>query len=70
MRSKRLLVEKRNPVALARAIEQLLNDANLRKRLSEAARHSISSYSPEAYYDSILSLYQGCLVGKYELSNS
>jgi glycosyltransferase involved in cell wall biosynthesis len=59
-----LLVEKHNPVALARAIDQLLNNANLRKRLSEAARQSISSYSPEAYYDSILSLYQGCLVGK------
>jgi glycosyltransferase involved in cell wall biosynthesis len=65
-----LLVEKRNPAALARAIDQLLNDASLRKRLSEAARQSISSYSPEAYYDSILSLYQGCLVGKYGLSNS
>ena len=65
-----LLVEKRNPVALARAIERVLNDANLRKRLSEAARLSISSYSPEAYYDSILSLYQGCLGGKCELSNS
>jgi glycosyltransferase involved in cell wall biosynthesis len=65
-----LLVEKHNPMALARAIEQLLNDANLRKRLSEAARQSISSYSPEAYYDSILSLYQACLVGKYGLSNS
>ena len=65
-----LLVEKRNPAALARAIDQLLNDANMRNRLSEAARQSISSYSPEAYYDSILSLYQDCMVGKYGLSNS
>jgi glycosyltransferase involved in cell wall biosynthesis len=65
-----LLVEKRNPLALARAIERLLNDAHLRKRLSEAARQSISSYSPEAYYDSILSLYQSCLAGTCGLSNS
>jgi glycosyltransferase involved in cell wall biosynthesis len=65
-----LLVEKRNPVALARAIERLLDNANLRKRLSEAARQSISSYSPEAYYDSILSLYLSCLAGKCGLSNS
>jgi glycosyltransferase involved in cell wall biosynthesis len=59
-----LLVEKHNPAALAKAIERLLANAGLRKRLSEAARLSISSYSPEAYLESILSLYQRCQAEK------
>jgi glycosyltransferase involved in cell wall biosynthesis len=56
-----LLVERRNPLALAHSIERLLDDSDLSRRLSEAAHQSISDYSPEAYRDSILSLYQSCL---------
>jgi glycosyltransferase involved in cell wall biosynthesis len=56
-----LLVEEHNPFALARAIGRLLSDANLQRRLSEAARQSIFAYSPAAYCDSILSLYKRCL---------
>lgn len=55
------LVEKRNPPALARSIERVLDDPGLCTQLSVAARQSISAYSPEAYRDSILSLYQDCL---------
>lgn len=56
-----LLVEKQNPVALAGAMERLLGDADLQSRLAEAARQRISAYTPEAYCDSILSVYQSCL---------
>jgi glycosyltransferase involved in cell wall biosynthesis len=56
-----LLVEKQSPVALARAIERLLSDTNLRRSLAKAAQLRVSAYSPAAYCDSILSLYQSCL---------
>ena len=65
-----LLVEKQNPVALAGAMERLLRDAELQSRLAEAARHRTLAYSPEAYCDSILSLYQSCLSGNVETSVS
>jgi glycosyltransferase involved in cell wall biosynthesis len=64
-----LLVEKKNPLALARSIERLLGDDDLCRRLSAAARQSISAFTPEAYRDSILSLYQSCLVGEFGISN-
>ena len=56
-----LLVEKHNPVAIARAIERLLSDGLLQQQLSEAARQSVSAYSPVGYCNSILSLYKRCL---------
>jgi len=59
-----LLVEKQDSVSLANAIEQLLDDAALRTRLSAAALKSISAYTPDAYRDSILALYQSCLATK------
>ena len=65
-----LLVEKQNPSALARSIERLLDDPGLCAQLSVAARQSISAYSPEAYRDSILSLYQSCLADRFPASNS
>lgn len=61
-----LLVEKRNPRALAQAIDRMNCNATLRKRLAEAARQRVSAYSPTAYCDSILSLYRECLAGKSE----
>ena len=61
-----LLVEKQNSVALARAIDRLLSDANLQSRLAEAARQRVLAYTPAAYCDSILSLYQSCLAGNVE----
>jgi glycosyltransferase involved in cell wall biosynthesis len=64
-----LLVEKHNPMAIARAICRLLGDAGLQRKLAEAARQSISAYSPAAYCDSILSLYQSCLTAKVEPLN-
>ena len=61
-----LLVEKQNPIALGRAIERLLDDANLQIKLADGARQRVSAYSPAAYCDSILSLYQSCLAGNVE----
>ncbi len=59
-----LLVEKQNPRALAEAMERLLNNADLRKRLAEASQQTVSAYSPTAYCDSILSLYKECLADR------
>jgi glycosyltransferase involved in cell wall biosynthesis len=56
-----LLVEEHNAGALAQAIGRLLSDHTLQRKLAEAARQSISAYSPAAYCDSILSLYKRCL---------
>lgn len=64
-----LLVEKQNPSELARSIERLLDDPDLCDRLSTAAQLSISAYSPEAYRDAILSLYENCLTAKSKASN-
>ncbi len=65
-----LLVEKHNPLALAQAIGRLLSDATLQRKLAEAARLAISIHSPTAYCDSILSLYQSCLAGMANFSDS
>jgi glycosyltransferase involved in cell wall biosynthesis len=59
-----LLVARQNPLALARAVERLLDDSDLSRRLSQAALETTSAYTPEAYRDSILSLYEGCLSGR------
>ncbi len=65
-----LLIEKENPIALVAAIRRLLADADLRDRLSQAARERILAYSPEAYCGSILSLYHSCLTGKNAIAGS
>ena len=52
-----LLVEKENTAALACAIERLLEDKGLRERIGNAARIAVSAYGPEAYCNSMLSLY-------------
>ena len=56
-----LLVESQNPRSLAAAIAKLLSDKTLRNRLSENARRTASAYSPEAYCDFMMSLYNRCL---------
>jgi glycosyltransferase involved in cell wall biosynthesis len=56
-----LLVEGKNPAALAQAIERLLSDTFLRRQLSETAQKAISAYSPAEYCESMLSLYKECL---------
>ena len=65
-----LLVEKQNPGALVRAIERLLSDDNLRMRLAEAARQRSLDYSPAAYGDSMLALYQSCLAANVQHPDS
>jgi glycosyltransferase involved in cell wall biosynthesis len=64
-----LLVEKHNPVAIARAIERVLSDGGLRIGLTENAQQRSSAYSPAAYCDSLLTLYQNSLVKKVYLSD-
>jgi len=56
-----LLVEKHNPIALARAIARVLGDENLGRQISGAARSTAAAYSPSAYCDFMLSLYDSCL---------
>jgi glycosyltransferase involved in cell wall biosynthesis len=55
------LVQKQDPHAIARAINQLLSHDVLRRRLSQAARSEAKIYSPPGYCQALLSLYQNCL---------
>jgi glycosyltransferase involved in cell wall biosynthesis len=53
-----LLVERRDPVALAAAIARLLDDPALAARMGEAARARVETrFSPEASVDRLLALY-------------
>ena len=56
-----LLVEKKDPCAIAEAILCLLDNPGLRRNLVQSARIVAQSYSPEAYCNSILALYESCL---------
>jgi glycosyltransferase involved in cell wall biosynthesis len=57
-----LLVEKQNPAALAGAIAQVIGNEALRAQIAAGARNAAPSYSPAAYCDFMLSLYNSCLV--------
>jgi glycosyltransferase involved in cell wall biosynthesis len=61
-----LLVEEHSPHALADGIARVLGDDNLRRQISGAARRTASTFSPEAYCDSMLSLYRSCLAEDFE----
>ncbi|MBI2014573.1 MAG: glycosyltransferase [Candidatus Rokubacteria bacterium] len=53
-----LLVEREDPEGLARAIERLLRDGDLRGRLGEGARrHVAANFSAAASVDRLLALY-------------
>lgn len=56
-----LLVEARQPHAIAQAIRRLLKDPALRERLSARAKAAAGSYSPEAYRRSLTAVYQHLL---------
>jgi len=57
-----LLVPVRNPEAMAKAIEVLIGDKDLRERLGAAGRErALSVFSPEKYCDSIVSIYREAL---------
>ncbi len=63
-----LMVEPRNPEALADALLRLLTDASLRERLGRAARDRAAvDYTPEAYRKKLVEFYQGTLAGSGEL---
>lgn len=57
-----LLVESRNPEAMARAIQKLLRDPGLRAELARKSRElAEQQYSPEAYRRSLTGIYQEVL---------
>ena len=56
-----LLVERGDPRALARSMERLLCDENLGIQLAQGARQKSRTYSPGAYCESLLALYENCL---------
>jgi glycosyltransferase involved in cell wall biosynthesis len=56
-----LLVENRNAPALARAIERLSGAPSLAEQLGREARSKSKLYSPAAYCESLLGLYERCL---------
>jgi len=65
-----LLVEARNPVALAGGMGRLLRDASLRKALGAAAQRRASLYDPDAYCKSILDLYSRVLDSHSQFAGS
>ena len=57
-----LMVEPRNPHAMAQALLQLLSDAELRSRLGEAAKAQAAlAHTPEAYRRALVGFYQETL---------
>ena len=57
-----LLVESRNPEAMAGAIQRMLEDEALRNRLAQNARRlAEEKYSPEAYRRSLVNMYEEVL---------
>jgi glycosyltransferase involved in cell wall biosynthesis len=56
-----LLVENRNAPALARAIERLSGAPSLGEQLGREARSKSKLYSPAAYCESLLGVYERCL---------
>ena len=55
-----LLVERDDPKALARAIEQLLGDEGLRRELGQRAAQAVAKkFGPERVLDQLLAAYRG-----------
>jgi glycogen(starch) synthase len=59
-----LLVEPGDPEALARAIDRLLADRDLARRLSEGAQQRGKDYDWEVLAGSVLAVYQGVTAGR------
>lgn len=57
-----LLVEPRNPIALARAMQKIMDNLELRQKLACVAKQTVRErYSVETMVDSYLKLYRFCL---------
>lgn len=64
-------VPRRDPIALARAIDSLLNDDPLRERFGlEARRISVESYGIEHYIDRHIALYEEVLARRRSMTKS
>jgi glycosyltransferase involved in cell wall biosynthesis len=59
-----LLVPSRKPTALAAALATLVADAALRQRLSRAAAAALANFSPTAYAEKLVSIYESVIAGR------
>jgi glycosyltransferase involved in cell wall biosynthesis len=55
-----IMVEPRNPAALAEAVHRVLTDSTLGQELSRAARRELGRYSVGAMAERVLSVYRSC----------
>lgn len=55
-----VMVEPRNPAALADAVHRVLTDSELRQELTRAARQELGRYSVDAMAERVLSVYRSC----------
>ena len=55
-----IMVEPRNPVALADAVLRVLTDSELGQELTRAARQELGRYSVGAMAERVLSVYRSC----------
>jgi len=61
-----LLVAPGDPEALARAIDRLLAEPNLARRMGEAARERAKNYDWEALAERVLNVYRGVIARRYD----
>jgi glycosyltransferase involved in cell wall biosynthesis len=54
------MVEPQNPAALADAVHRVLTDAELRRKVTQAARQELGRYSVDAMAERVLSVYRSC----------
>lgn len=55
-----IMVEPQNPAALADAVHRVLTDAELRRKVTQAARQELGRYSVDAMAERVLSVYRSC----------
>ena len=56
-----LLVEEKNPKALANAIERIISDEELRKKIIENSQETVKEFSPRTIGEKYCELYKNCL---------
>ena len=56
-----LLVEEKNPKALANAIERIISDEELRKKIIENSQETVKEFSPHTIGEKYCELYKNCL---------
>ncbi len=56
-----LLVEEKNPKALANAIERIISDEELREKIIENSQETVKEFSPRTIAEKYCELYKNCL---------